>query len=96
MSRSIGDEVSQTVGVLSVPEFTKHELKENDIFVIWASDGVWEFVSDEAAVSLVWKHRDNIVEAAAQLAEESTKMWRKEEEVIDDITTCIVQFNLPK
>lgn len=93
MSRSIGDEVSQTVGVISVPEITVHELKEQDIFIVWASDGVWEFLDDTQAINIVWKHKDNLAEAAAQLGEESTKMWRKEEEVIDDITILLVQFN---
>lgn len=69
--------MSQTVGVISVPEITTHTIKENDCFIIWASDGVWEFVTDEAAVKLLWKHKDNLQEAANQLAEESTKMWKK-------------------
>jgi len=95
-SRSIGDEVSQTVGVISVPEITPHPLKENDIFVVWASDGVFEFLSDETVVKLIWKHKDQLQEAANQLVEESTKQWKREEEVIDDITCIIVQFNEPK
>jgi len=40
MSRSIGDEVSQTVGVISVPEILQHEIDpQADLFVIWATDG---------------------------------------------------------
>lgn len=96
MSRSLGDEVSQTVGVISVPEITVHPIKESDIFAVWASDGVWEFIDDSTAVRLLWKHRDNLTEAASQLAEEATKQWRKEEEVIDDITVLLVQFNQAK
>lgn len=85
MSRSIGDEVSQTVGVTSVPEITKHTITEDDVFAVWASDGVWEFLDDQTVIKLLWKHKDNLQEAANQLADESTKQWRKEEEVIDDI-----------
>jgi serine/threonine protein phosphatase PrpC len=96
MSRSIGDEVSQTVGVISVPEISTHSIKEQDIFVVWATDGVWEFITDDSAIKLLWKHKENLAEAAAQLAEESTKQWRKEEEVIDDITVVLVQFNPSK
>lgn len=93
MSRSIGDEVSQTVGVTSIPEISKHQIVGDDVFAVWASDGVWEFISDESAIKLLWKYKDNLQEAANQLAEESTKQWRKEEEVIDDITLVLVQFN---
>jgi serine/threonine protein phosphatase PrpC len=81
MSRSIGDEVSQTVGVISVPEIIPHQIQSNDIFAIWASDGVFEFLSNEQAVSIIWKYKHDLQEAVNQLVEEAAKMWRKEEEV---------------
>jgi serine/threonine protein phosphatase PrpC len=93
MSRSIGDDVSQTVGVTSIPEISTHDLTENDVFVIWASDGVWEFISNEQAAEIVWKNRTNLKKAVTALVDESTKRWRAEEEVVDDITCVIVQFN---
>lgn len=96
MSRSIGDEVSQTVGVISVPEIIPHQIQSNDIFAIWASDGVWEFLSNEQAVSIIWKYKHDLGEAVNQLVEEAAKQWRKEEEVIDDITAIVVVFNQPK
>jgi serine/threonine protein phosphatase PrpC len=96
MSRSIGDDISQTVGVISVPEIIKHELQENDIFAVWASDGVWEFISSKEAIDIVWKHKDNFDVAVDKLCNEATKRWKEEEEVIDDITAVIVQFNKPK
>lgn len=96
MSRSIGDEVSQTVGVISVPEIVQHEILENDIFAVWASDGVWEFISSEEAIKIVWDKKDNLHDAAKALVEESVRRWKMEEEVIDDITCVIVCFNKPK
>jgi len=93
MSRSIGDEISQRVGVISVPEIIEHEIKSNDIFAIWASDGVWEFLTNEQACEIVWKSRQNLKVAAASLVNEASKRWKQEEEVVDDITCVIVQFN---
>jgi len=93
MSRSIGDEVSQTVGVISVPEITEHDIIESDIFAIWASDGVWEFLSNEQAVEIVWKNKNNYKAAATALINEASKRWKQEEEVIDDITCVIIGFN---
>ena len=68
------------------------------MFWLWwhTIDGVWEFISNEQAISVVWKYRHDLQEAANQLVEEAQKQWRKEEEVIDDITCVIVQFNTPK
>ena len=93
MSRSVGDEVSQSVGVISVPEVIVHEITSEDIFCVWASDGVWEFLSNQQVCSIVWKYQQDLNEAAQQLVEESHKQWKKEEEVVDDITCIIVMFN---
>jgi len=96
MSRSVGDEVSQTVGVISVPEVIVHDITGEDIFAVWASDGVWEFLSNQQVCSIVWKYQQDLSEAAHQLVEESHKQWKKEEEVVDDITCIIVKFNEAK
>jgi len=96
MSRSIGDEVSQTVGVISIPEIVEHEIANEDLFFVWASDGVWEFLSNEQAAEIVLKHQNNLQEAAQTLVEKSCDIWKKEEEVIDDITTVILQMRTSK
>lgn len=96
MTRSIGDSVAGAVGVTSVPEIREHKLAATDIFAIWASDGVWEFISSEEAVAMVWDSRDDYDLAATNLVAESVNRWRAEEEVVDDITVVIVQFNAPK
>lgn len=93
MSRSLGDDVSHTVGVISTPEIIEHEIQDNDIFCIWASDGVWEFISNEQAVNICWQYRNDLDKAAKRLVAESEKRWRQEEEVVDDITCVVVGFN---
>jgi serine/threonine protein phosphatase PrpC len=45
MSRSFGDEVAASVGVIAEPEIIEYTLKEEDKFFILASDGIWEFIS---------------------------------------------------
>jgi serine/threonine protein phosphatase PrpC len=35
------------VGVSSEPEISTHEITKNDRFLILASDGIWEFISNE-------------------------------------------------
>jgi serine/threonine protein phosphatase PrpC len=93
MSRSIGDEVSQTVGVISVPEIRQYQLTERDQFAIWASDGIWEFISNQEAVNMVYKYQDDLATAAKELVEEAHKRWSREEEVVDDITCIIARFH---
>jgi serine/threonine protein phosphatase PrpC len=36
------------------------EIVDDDIFTIWASDGVWEFISNDEAVQICWKHRNDL------------------------------------
>lgn len=38
------------------PSIIKRELKEEDMFIIFASDGLWEQLSDEAAVKIVFNN----------------------------------------
>ena len=40
MSRSVGDRVARTIGVISVPETLEYKLKDEDKFVVLASDGI--------------------------------------------------------
>lgn len=47
MSRSLGDRVAHSVGVSSVPEVKEFYLSRDDKFIVIASDGVWEFLSNE-------------------------------------------------
>ena len=49
MSRSLGDTVAHTAGVISEPEMSIVELRPEDKVLIWASDGLWEFMSNQVS-----------------------------------------------
>ena len=53
MSRSLGDQVAHSVGVSSVPEVTEFILDSDDRFLVIATDGVWEFLSNQDVVDIV-------------------------------------------
>lgn len=53
MARSFGDAAAESVGVFAEPELTEVQLGSNDKFLIWATDGVWEFISSQEAVEIV-------------------------------------------
>ena len=52
MSRSLGDYVAQSVGVIPTPEIDVYDITANDRYVVIASDGVWEFLSNERVAQL--------------------------------------------
>ena len=51
--RSIGDADVKAQGVTALPEVAVHQLAQHDEFVVLASDGLWEKVSNEDMVALI-------------------------------------------
>ena len=94
MTRSFGDRVAATVGVISAPEIKEMELCEDDKFMIIASDGIWEFIDSQECVEIVKDYYENndMKGCSDYLYEISKERWLKEEEVIDDITLILVFF----
>ena len=99
MSRSIGDLVAASVGVIAEPEFFELQLNESDKFLVIATDGVWEFIDNDECVRLVspfWEANPPDPKGAVnKLIELSVKHWEREDEVIDDITVVVVFLKIP-
>ena len=51
VSRAIGDFSMRNSGLISVPTIKKRMLKASDKFIVIASDGVWDELSDQDAVN---------------------------------------------
>jgi pyruvate dehydrogenase phosphatase len=55
--REIGPPIPLKRPALSAePSIQVRKLKSNDLFLIFASDGLWEHLSDDAAVQIVFKN----------------------------------------
>jgi serine/threonine protein phosphatase PrpC len=95
MSRSIGDKMAATIGVIAKPEVTSFYLSENDKFMIIASDGIYEFLSNEHIVNVVSQYweKGKAEEACDHLVSQAVERWKEEDTVIDDITIVIVFFD---
>ena len=53
-TRSVGDKLAETIGVIAVPEVSTVQLTPNHLFFVVASDGVFEFLSSQTVVDMVW------------------------------------------
>ena len=95
MSRSFGDVVAHSVGVISEPEITEYSFLYEDKFIILASDGIWEYISSDECVNLVkdFYIKKDIMGSLNYLYKEASKRWILEEEIIDDITIIIAFLN---
>eukprot|EP00557_Chaetoceros_sp_GSL56_P012672 CAMPEP_0176479408 /NCGR_PEP_ID=MMETSP0200_2-20121128/1724_1 /TAXON_ID=947934 /ORGANISM="Chaetoceros sp., Strain GSL56" /LENGTH=146 /DNA_ID=CAMNT_0017875451 /DNA_START=1323 /DNA_END=1764 /DNA_ORIENTATION=- len=86
MSRSLGDSVAHTAGVSSLPEFTERELDPlTDKCIVVATDGLWEFVSNQETINIVMSVRTPSA-SVEELVKEARSRWMAEEQVIDDTT----------
>ena len=92
MSRSICDAVAHTAGVSSECEFTEYDFNpqnREDLMMVMASDGLWEFMSDQEVMDMAFACTEPRF-AVDKLISESSERWMKEEQVIDDTTVCVV------
>ena len=58
MSRSLGDYTAHSVGVTHVPVIEHFELQPDDQILIVASDGIWEFMSNQNVANIALAHYD--------------------------------------
>ncbi|KAL3930229.1 MAG: hypothetical protein SGPRY_001625 [Prymnesium sp.] len=92
MARSIGDHAVAELGVFAEPEITETEVRPEDRCILLASDGVWEFMSSQEAISLVQRFSNDASAACKALIMEAAWRWKKEEGNYRDDITAIVCF----
>ena len=100
MTRSFCDVVASTIGVICIPEIFEYKLKEEDKAIIAASDGLFEYVSNEKVTKIVGEFLDNSNdnidenEIVKELYKEAKNSWKIKDNGIDDITImCVLLKN---
>ncbi|XP_021749836.1 probable protein phosphatase 2C 12 [Chenopodium quinoa] len=53
MSRCFGDFVMKNYGIISTPVITYHQITSDDVFILLATDGIWDVLSNEEVTSIV-------------------------------------------
>jgi serine/threonine protein phosphatase PrpC len=94
MARSIGDHAAKKVGVIASPEVKVYDLNGDDLFMILATDGLWEFISSQEATEIVWgvlQSGGGATKATKVLIETAALRWLKfEGNYRDDITVIVI------
>lgn len=90
-TRSIGDSVAEALGVVAEPEILAHPLTAEDMVLIVASDGVWEFLTNRDVVKLLSKSKTPL-EAAQIIWRAAFLEWITKEVRTDDITVIVVDL----
>ncbi|CAL4999595.1 unnamed protein product [Urochloa decumbens] len=75
MARAFGDFCLKDYGLISVPEISYRRLTEKDEFIILATDGVWDVLSNKEAVDIVASAPSRAT-AARALVDCAVRSWR--------------------
>ncbi|KAI3936435.1 hypothetical protein MKX01_014404 [Papaver californicum] len=87
MTRTFGDFYLKDYGVIAIPQITHRRLTIEDQFLVLATDGVWDVLSNEEVSSIIWSV-ENKEEAAQTIVEAAAVAWKREypSSKVDDIT----------
>uniref|UniRef100_A0A7S4AAN9 cGMP-dependent protein kinase n=1 Tax=Pseudo-nitzschia australis TaxID=44445 RepID=A0A7S4AAN9_9STRA len=84
-TRSLGDAMAEDLGVFAEPEMLTQEIKSEDRMIVIASDGVFEFLTNQSVIDICTKFTDPL-EACRAVVAESYELWLQYELRTDDIT----------
>lgn len=95
-TRSIGDAVAETIGVIAEPEMLSLELTADDQILVIASDGVFEFLSNQQVIDLCVE-AGNPLKACEAVVQAAYQQWLLYESRTDDITAivCFLKCDRP-
>lgn len=90
-TRSLGDKIAKSLGVTAEPEVHERELTEADKYVIIASDGVFEFLTNQMVADIVVRH-DDPLHACKAVVSAAYDLWLQYEVRTDDITILLISI----
>ncbi|KAF8071239.1 protein phosphatase [Scenedesmus sp. PABB004] len=94
MTRSFGDYVAATVGVIDTPALLAAPLTPADKYVVLMSDGIFEFIDSQAVMEEVHAAARAGLgpnDAARRLVRLARKSWQEQEDdIIDDCTAVVI------
>ena len=98
MSRSIGDGQAKNLGVLAEPDIFEYTLNEGDKFIVCASDGIWEYLSNDNVMNIIkdiYENEGKAEDACDLLVKKASEEWKKENNnTMDDISCAILFLNV--
>jgi len=88
-TRSFGDSIAEQLGVFAEPEVLLRDLTPDDRIIVLATDGVFEFLTNQSVIDICAKF-DDPLEACRAVVAESYELWLQYELRTDDITMICI------
>ncbi|GJN28499.1 hypothetical protein PR202_gb16632 [Eleusine coracana subsp. coracana] len=97
MARAFGDFCLKDHGLICTPEVYYRKLSEKDEFLVLATDGVWDVLSNKQVIKIVSSVSDPS-KAARQLIDQAVRAWRRKfpTSMVDDCAVICLFFNRPE
>lgn len=94
MSRSIGDTLAKSLGVIAEPGIFEYNLNEKTKFIVLGSDGIWEFLDNEEVKNIGKSFYLNCdsSDLCEELYNSALIKWKCNDEIVDDITVIVIYF----
>ncbi|KAI4367838.1 hypothetical protein MLD38_016462 [Melastoma candidum] len=94
MSRAFGDFCIKNYGLISIPEVTQRRITDRDEFILLATDGVWDVLTNQEAVEIVSSSTDK-ARSAKRLVEYAARPWKRKRRgaAADDISAVCLFFH---
>ncbi len=93
LSRSLGDFMAKKIGVSNIPFINYIEnVKKDGIGIVIASDGIWEYTSNEKVKDIIINNKEdkNCDDACNEIKDYAIKMWKVNGNIIDDISIIVI------
>ena len=88
-TRSLGDVYAEELGVSAEPEVITRSVKKTDKILVIASDGVFEFLTNQSVIDMCCKFTDPL-EACRAVVAEAYELWLQYELRTDDISMIAI------
>nr|CAB3459129.1 unnamed protein product [Digitaria exilis] len=94
MARAFGDFCLKNNGLICTPEVYYRKLSEKDEFLVLATDGIWDVLSNKEVVKMVSSVKDPS-KAARQLIDQAVRAWRRKypTSMVDDCAVVCLFLN---
>jgi len=95
ITRSFGDKIGKSIGLISKPFINEYTLNINVKYIVMASSGVWKFMKEKELLEYgkdfyLMNDPDNFCK---EIANKAAELYEKNSGFIDDITMIVIFFN---
>jgi serine/threonine protein phosphatase PrpC len=87
-TRSLGDKIAEDIGVNAEPEIITKDLTVNDEYLVIASDGIFEFLTNQEVLNIC-EASFSPLQACELLTKAAYDKWLEHENRTDDITIIV-------